>query len=200
MGFSRSQFGGFNVPPGGKVWGDPRHTAILAAAHYAAEKHANQKRKGAAGEPYINHLIEVAHLVSTVQEEPDVNLIIAALLHDVIEDAGVTEAHLSDEFGQDVTNLVVEMTDDKSLPKQERKRLQIVHAPELSVRAQIIKLADKISNLRSLLASPPVDWNGERRTEYVEWATCVVDALTAPNPLLKAEFENTVRKFDEGDR
>lgn len=168
--------------------------AILSAADYAAQKHANQRRKGTAGEPYINHLIEVGHLVSMAQEEPDANLVIAALLHDTIEDAGVTVAELIERFGQDVANLVLEMTDDKSLPKAERKRLQIEHADKLSVRAQIIKLADKISNLRSILDSPPADWSVERRAEYVKWAIRVVNRLTTPPPLLKMEFDRTVIK------
>ncbi len=98
---------------------------------FAADKHSAQRRKGAAAEPYINHLIEVAHLVSTTLSEPDINLVVAALLHDVIEDAGVTSAELTERFGQDVAALVLEVTDDKSLPKEERKRLQIEHAPKL---------------------------------------------------------------------
>src|SRR5437899_2998444 len=109
---------------------------VLDAARYAAEKHVNQKRKGQSAEPYVNHLIEVAHLVSTVAPEQDTNLVIAALLHDTIEDTGVTALELLERFGMDVADLVVEMTDDKSLPKAERKRLQIEHAPKMSVRAQ----------------------------------------------------------------
>ncbi len=170
---------------------------VLDAARFASERHAAQKRKGAAGEPYINHLIEVAHLVSTAISEPDANLVVAALLHDVIEDAGVTAAELTERFGPDVTALVVEVTDDKSLPKSERKRLQVVNAPKKSVRAQSIKLADKISNVRSMLASPPADWDYRRRREYVDWAKRVVDGLAAPNPILKAEFERTLRQFDQ---
>jgi guanosine-3',5'-bis(diphosphate) 3'-pyrophosphohydrolase len=96
-----------------------------------------------------------------------------------------------------VTALVLEMTNDKSLPKKERKRLQIEHAPKLSVRAQTIKLADKISNLRSILSSPPTHWDYERKRRYFEWAKRVVDGLTAPNPVLKAEFERTFQRFDE---
>jgi (p)ppGpp synthase/HD superfamily hydrolase len=171
--------------------------AILSAAHYAAEKHTNHKRKGAAAEPYLNHVIEVAHLVSSALSEPDANLVIAALLHDVIEDAGVTAAELTERFGQDVADLVLEMTDDKSLAPEERKWLQIENAPKKSVRAQMIKLADKISNLRSILSSPPTDWSLERKREYFMWAKRVVDGLTAPNPALRAEFENAVRRFDE---
>ena len=161
--------------------------AILTAARFAAEKHADQRRKGAAAEPYVNHLLEVAELVSSVQ--PADNLVIAALLHDVIEDAGVTKEEIVQYFGGDVADLVMEVTDDKSLPKPERKRLQIVHAPELSVRAQVIKLADKISNLRSILNSPPADWTVERQREYFHWAKAVVDGLTAPNSTLKREFD-----------
>lgn len=171
--------------------------AILNAASFAAEKHAAQRRKGAAAEPYINHLLEVAHLVSTALSEPDTNLVIAALLHDVIEDSGVTKQELIDGFGIDVADLVAEVTDDKSLPKEERKRLQVAHAPQKSTRAQIIKLADKISNLRSVRNSPPAGWSLERRQEYFRWARQVVDGFTSPNPLLKAEFDRIFRTFPE---
>jgi guanosine-3',5'-bis(diphosphate) 3'-pyrophosphohydrolase len=171
--------------------------SILFAARYAAEKHKDQKRKGTASEPYINHLLEVAQLVSTALSQPDANLIIATLLHDTVEDADVTSTELIKQFGQDVADLVAELTDDKSLPKAERKRLQVEHAAKLSVRAQTIKLADKISNLRSILSSPPADWNLERKRGYFDWAKRVVDGLTAPNPMLKAEFERTFLRFDE---
>jgi (p)ppGpp synthase/HD superfamily hydrolase len=170
--------------------------AILHAANFAAQKHAAQKRKGAAAEPYINHLLEVAALVSTAISEPDTNLIIAALLHDVIEDCGVTQEEVAAQFGKDVADLVMEVTDDKSLPKVERKRLQVVTAPHKSVRAQVLKLADKISNLRAILSSPPADWTVQRKREYFEWAKKVVDSLPAPNPALKAEFERVYRAID----
>jgi guanosine-3',5'-bis(diphosphate) 3'-pyrophosphohydrolase len=170
--------------------------AILSAAHFAAEKHADQKRKGKAGEPYINHLLEVAQLISSAFPEPDTNLVIAALLHDTIEDAGVTKDELVERFGSDVAELVSEVTDDKSLPKAERKRLQVENAPKKSERAQAIKLADKISNLRAILSSPPADWDLKRKQEYFAWAKRVVDGLTAPNPALKTEFEKTYKRFD----
>jgi guanosine-3',5'-bis(diphosphate) 3'-pyrophosphohydrolase len=168
---------------------------ILDAALFAAERHAGHRRKG--GEPYINHLIEVAHLVSTAIPAPDTNVVMAAFLHDSIEDVGVTKQELSERFGSDVADLVVEMTDDKALPKQQRKQLQIDHAPHISARAQTIKLADKISNLRSLLSSPPADWDYQRKQQYFEWAKRVVDALSAPDPILKAEFERTYQRFQE---
>ncbi len=171
--------------------------SILEAAHYAAEKHANQRRKGAAAEPYVNHLIDVARMVSSAISEPDPNLIIAALLHDSVEDAGVTPAELAERFGLDVAGLVMEVTDDKSLPKAERKRLQVQTAPLKSPRAQIIKLADKISNVKSILQSPPADWDYARREQYFAWAKEVVAALSSPNPQLLAEFNRISRDFPQ---
>jgi (p)ppGpp synthase/HD superfamily hydrolase len=169
---------------------------ILAAAQFAAEKHAKQRRKGRAAEPYVNHLIEVAHLVSTALAEPDPNLVIAAFLHDTVEDVGVTGEELKERFGADVAGLVLEVTDDKSLPQDERKQLQVEHAPHLSVRAGAIKLADKISNLRSMIFSPPADWDDERIRDYFAWAKNVVSGLPEPNPVLKAEFDLTVKRFE----
>jgi (p)ppGpp synthase/HD superfamily hydrolase len=180
----------------GPTWSFQAVNEILKAAHFAAEKHSGQRRKGAAAETYINHLLEVAELVSSVLAEPDTSLVTAALLHDTIEDAGVAKEELIQAFGADVAELVVEVTDDKSLPKAERKRLQIVNAPKKSVRAQVIKLADKISNLRAILSSPPADWSAERKREFFDWAKQVVDGLTAPNEMLKEEFERLYRQAE----
>ena len=171
--------------------------SILKAARFASVKHVSQKRKGAAGEPYFNHLIEVAELVSIAIAEPDPNVIAAALLHDTIEDTRTTREELLETFGADIADLVAEVTDDKSLPKAERKRLQIEHAPAISARAQTIKIADKISNLRSIAVTPPEGWDLRRKQEYMAWAKRVVDACTAPNPFLKTEFERT---FEEVQR
>jgi (p)ppGpp synthase/HD superfamily hydrolase len=162
---------------------------ILAAARFAAEKHAGQKRKGLAKEPYVNHLIEVAELIAASSEKLDTNLVMAGLLHDTIEDTDTTALDLEQRFGGDVTRLVLEATDDKSLPKETRKALQIESAPHKSPRAQTLKLADKISNLRSLLASPPAEWNPDRKRQYGEWARQVVQGFTAPNGILKALFD-----------
>src|SRR5437764_7298937 len=168
----------------------------LAAAQFAAEKHAEEKRKGVSGEPYINHLIEVAGLIARIQPV-DENLIMAALLHDTIEDTGTTAAELEAKFGHDVASLVLEVTDDKSLPKETRKRLQIETAPKKSVRAQMLKLADKISNLRSIIERPPADWDLERKRQYFEWAKQVVGGLSSPDPVLKAEFDRIYARFNE---
>jgi (p)ppGpp synthase/HD superfamily hydrolase len=170
---------------------------ILAAAHFAAEKHAGQKRKGLAKEPYINHLIEVAELIVTASETLDTNLVMAGLLHDTIEDTDTTAHDLEERFGSDVTGLVLEATDDKSLPKETRKALQIETAPHKSFRAQTLKLADKISNLRSLLASPPAEWSSDRKRQYGEWARQVVQGFTQPNGVLKAQFERAYAELAE---
>ena len=171
--------------------------AVLSAASFAAKKHSAQRRKGDAAEPYVNHVLEVAQLVSGALPEPDINLVVAALLHDVIEDTDTSRQELEERFGRDVAALVAELTDDKSLPKAERKRLQIVNAPKKSARAQMIKIADKISNLRSIMASPPLDWDYRRKKEYFAWAKEVVDGLTEPNQILKEKFEKVVKAFDE---
>ncbi len=170
---------------------------ILKAARFASVKHVSQKRKGIAAEPYLNHLIEVAELVSMAITEPDSNVIAAAFLHDTIEDTKTSREELTEAFGADIAGLVGEVTDDKSLPKAERKRLQIDHAPGLSARAQTIKIADKISNLRGILFTPPEDWDLRRKQEYFAWARRVVDACAAPNPFLKTEFARTFEQVQK---
>jgi (p)ppGpp synthase/HD superfamily hydrolase len=163
---------------------------ILGAAQFAAEKHAQQKRKGENGEPYFNHLLEVAELIAASSPDLDVELVMAAFLHDTVEDTGVTLQELEQRFGRDVADLVAEVTDDKSLPKETRKQLQVQHTPEKSPRAQTLKLADKVSNLRAIISSPPVGWSVERKRQYFEWAKQVVSGIASPNEFLKSEFDN----------
>jgi (p)ppGpp synthase/HD superfamily hydrolase len=162
---------------------------VLRAADAAARWHVDQRRKGAAQEPYVTHLLEVASLVAEATAGADPNLIVAALLHDTIEDQGVTREDIAAQFNDDVAGLVVEVTDDKTLPKAERKRLQIEHAPKLTPRAKILKLADKISNLRSVATSPPAHWPMQRRIDYVIWTTKVVQGLRGASGLLEQEFD-----------
>ncbi len=163
---------------------------VLKAAHQAALWHAGQRRKGAKQEPYINHLLEVSQLVANSPEgRGDENVIIAALLHDAIEDQEVTAKTIAEMFNLDVADLVAEVTDDKSLVKEERKRLQIVNAPHKSPRAALIKLADKISNVTAVAEDPPVHWELERRVAYVEWSRAVVRGLPPASPSLLRRFE-----------
>jgi (p)ppGpp synthase/HD superfamily hydrolase len=170
---------------------------VLHAAETAARWHVHQRRKGEAGEPYINHLLEVALLVAQATHGQDFNLVIAALLHDVIEDCEIPASAIAAEFGADVAGLVAEVTDDKSLPKLERKRLQIDHAAHASPRAKILKLADKISNLRAMQASPPKGWSSERKLDYVAWARQVVAGLRGTDAGLEAEFDRTATTAEQ---
>lgn len=162
---------------------------MAKAIDFAAREHSPQRRKGAAAEPYVNHLAEVAALVAEATQGADANLVIAAYLHDTIEDCEVPYEILLAEFGKDVADLVREVTDDKNLLKTERKRLQVEHARSATPRAKHIKLADKISNLNSILASPPADWSAERKREYFEWAAKVVAGCRGVNPWLEARFD-----------
>jgi (p)ppGpp synthase/HD superfamily hydrolase len=170
---------------------------IMAAARFAAEKHVQQKRKGENGEPYFNHLLEVAELITASNPNLDAQLIMAAFLHDTVEDTGVTLQELEQRFGKDVADLVAEVTDDKSLPKEIRKQLQVEHTPEKSSRAQTLKLADKISNLRAIISSPPVGWSRERKQQYFEWARQVVSGITSPNQFLKSEFDKAYQSISK---
>jgi guanosine-3',5'-bis(diphosphate) 3'-pyrophosphohydrolase len=167
--------------------------AVLRAADAAARWHIHQRRKGAAEEPYINHLLEVAMLVAEATDGKDPELVIAALLHDAIEDQEVPRSVIVRAFGRGIAELVDEVTDDKKLEKQERKRLQIEHAHRKSQRAKILKLADKTSNLRAVAASPPPDWSVKRRLEYVDWARRVSKGLVGVSPWLEAEFEQAAK-------
>jgi len=162
---------------------------ILAAARFAAERHAAQRRKGPSAEPYVNHLLEVAELLARTADHLDTNLIVAALLHDTIEDTGVTREEIAALFGDDVAALVAEVTDDKSLPKETRKALQIENAAKKSPRAQALSAADKTANVRSIATSPPTNWSFERRVQYVRWAGEVVRRYCDLDSRLAAEFK-----------
>lgn len=165
---------------------------VLRAADAAARWHVHQRRKGAAQEPYINHLLEVASLVTDATHGRDPELVIAALLHDAIEDQEVPSELIAREFGTRVAALVEEVTDNKSLDKAERKRLQIEHAPKKSAAAKIIKLADKTSNLRAIALSPSPDWSVKRRLDYISWAKKVVNGLRGACPWLEEQFDRAV--------
>jgi (p)ppGpp synthase/HD superfamily hydrolase len=168
--------------------------AVLRAADTAARWHVHQRRKGIAQEPYINHLLEVASLITEATGGTDPNLVIAALLHDAIEDQGVTSEMLTHEFGQSVADIVAEVTDDKSLPKDERKRRQVENAGKRSREAKLIKLADKTSNLRTIASSPAADWSVERRFEYVTWAKAVVTGLRGTSLWLEQQFDEAAAR------
>ena len=164
---------------------------LTRALVYAAEAHANQRRKGAAQEPYINHLIEVLDLVARATGGADEELLTAALLHDVVEDTPVTAEELAAAFGERVARIVTENSDDMTLPKDERRRQRIAAMPHKSVEARIVKTADVISNLRAIAASPPAGWAMDRRLGYLEGCRQLIDAGRGANAVIEALFDET---------
>lgn len=166
---------------------------LIKAISFAAEKHRNQRRKDAEASPYINHPIALANVLANEAGIEDEKVLVAAVLHDTIEDTETTDRELASLFGEEVTAIVLEVTDDKALSKAERKRLQIEHAPTISRRAKLIKLSDKICNVRDMAASPPAQWSIERRQEYFDWAKAVVDGLRGAHPTLERLFDEAFR-------
>jgi guanosine-3',5'-bis(diphosphate) 3'-pyrophosphohydrolase len=162
---------------------------ILDALQFAAEKHRDQRRKNLEASPYINHPIDLARLLWHEGRVHDPAVIAAALLHDTIEDTDTTGDEIRARFGEKVAAIVEEVTDDKSLDKPQRKRLQVKHAPQLSREAKLVKLADKISNLRDIAASPPLTWTYSRQRDYFDWAREVVDGVRGVHPRLEKLFD-----------
>ncbi len=162
---------------------------LLKALAFAAHKHRDQRRKDADASPYINHPIALADVLVNEGGVDDIEVICAALLHDTVEDTATTPEELANAFGAHIARIVAEVTDDKRLPKAERKRLQIEHAPHISSEAKLVKLADKICNLRDVAERPPAGWDMQRRREYFEWAKRVIDGLRGTHPRLEAAFD-----------
>ena len=147
---------------------------VTRAMDFAARAHCQHRRKGKAAEPYINHLTEVADLVGEATDFADPIVIAAGLLHDTLEDCPHINAEmLTQNFGPEVTEIVIECTDDMSLSRLERKAAQIAHVSHLSPQAKLVKLADKISNLRAIHRTPPTGWSRERKTEYLEFGQAI---------------------------
>lgn len=170
---------------------------FVQAVGFSAHKHRNQRRKDVDATPYINHPIALADVLANEGGEYDVVVLCAAVLHDTIEDTETTVEELQAKFGDEVAAVVMEVTDDKSLDKATRKQLQIEHAPHVSQRAKLVKLADKICNLRDILASPPTGWSPDRQAKYFEWAAQVVDGVRGVNHRLEEIFDDL---FERGSR
>ena len=162
---------------------------LLKALHFSATKHRDQRRKDVPQSPYINHPIAVAQTLWEIGGVRDGATLAAAILHDTIEDTATTREEIQGQFGAEILSLVLEVTDDKALPKMERKRLQIEHAPHISTGAKQIKLADKICNLHDILQSPPAFWDLQRRQQYLLWTEQVVAGLRGVNPALEREYD-----------
>jgi len=168
-------------------------SGVLRALHFAADKHRDQRRKGAEASPYINHLIEAAELLSGIGGVSDLSTLQAATLHDTLEDTTTTPEELDKIFGPEVRRIVEEVSDDQSLTSAERKQKQIDHAPHLSTRAKMVKIADKIANIRSMVETPPTKWSLERKREYLNWSERVVAGCRGSNEALERLFDDRVK-------
>jgi guanosine-3',5'-bis(diphosphate) 3'-pyrophosphohydrolase len=167
---------------------------LFRALAFAAHKHRDQRRKDAEASPYINHPIALAEVLAREGGVTDAEVLAAALLHDTIEDTDTSFEELEGEFGGRIAGMVAEVTDDKNLEKSERKRLQIEHAAGISPGAKLVKLADKICNLRDVADRPPAQWDLRRRQEYFEWAKKVIDQLRGAHSELEAAFDAAYRR------
>jgi guanosine-3',5'-bis(diphosphate) 3'-pyrophosphohydrolase len=176
------------------VSADREFALLFRALAFAAHKHRDQRRKDAQASPYINHPIALAEVLAREGGVTDIEVLAAALLHDTIEDTDTSLEELRAEFGERIAGMVAEVTDDKELPKAERKRLQIEHAAGISDGAKLVKLADKICNLRDVADRPPAGWDLQRRQEYFEWARQVIDRLRGAHPALEAAFDGAYRR------
>ena len=173
---------------------------IIKALEFAARKHRDQRRKDAEASPYINHPIALASVLANEAGVTDVEVICGALLHDTIEDTETTPEELAAAFGPNIRDIVMEVTDDKRLASAERKRLQIEHAAQASPKARLVKLADKICNLRDIASSPPAHWSEERKCAYFDWARAVVDQIRGTHVTLEALFDAACVNRPKEDR
>lgn len=170
---------------------------LVRALHYATEQHRNQRRKDEDATPYINHPISLLHILNVEAGIEDNDILIAALLHDVIEDcSGPHQMHIElrrqeirEQFGETVLSYVEAVTDDKALPKAERKQAQVDHAAHIPFGAKLVKIADKTANLRDIANNPPANWSPERKTEYFAWAKQVVDVVRGSHAGLEGLFD-----------
>jgi len=170
---------------------------LLRALEFSADKHRNKRRKGSDRSPYINHPIEVASILANIGGVSNMSVLAAAILHDTIEDTETSPEEVEKAFGEEICSLVKEVTDDKRLSRVKRKLLQVKHAPQLSHAAKLIKIADKISNIKEVTDNPPLRWSVKRRCEYVDWAERVVAGCRGVNQGLETCFDEVSRRARE---
>jgi len=174
---------------------DSTAAPLLKAIHFAAKKHRNQRRKNVAKTPYINHPIEVAHILMFEGDVEDPAVLVAAVLHDTVEDTETTFAEIQQQFGKEVRDIVADVTDEAGLSFKERKAMQIEKAPNISDKAKLVKLADKISNLRDIISDPPENWGIARQESYFQWSEKVIDGLRGIHPDLEAVYDQVNASF-----
>jgi guanosine-3',5'-bis(diphosphate) 3'-pyrophosphohydrolase len=173
---------------------------FLKALHFAADKHRDQRRKDESASPYINHPIYVAQILTDIGGIDDVEVLCGAILHDTVEDTETSMNDIELAFGLRIARIVEEVTDDKLLPKQARKKAQIDHARHISREGALVKVADKIANIRDIASNPPNDWSMQRRKEYLDWAEKVVSRCKPESPELVSYFTESLAGAREGLR
>jgi (p)ppGpp synthase/HD superfamily hydrolase len=173
---------------------DPAIQGLLKALAFAAARHRDQRRKGAGAPPFINHSIEVAEIIARVAGVTDPITLQAAVLHDTLEDTETRADEIEAEFGPEVAAVVLEVTDDRRLSREERRRRQEADAAGLSTAAKLIRVADKVANVRAIAHAPPVDWSTERRLDYVRWSQRVVTGCRGCSPDLEAYYDDAARE------
>lgn len=176
---------------------------LLKSVDFAARAHRDQRRKGPAKEPYINHPIEVSRLIVECEPDIEIDILCAAVLHDVIEDCGATRDEIAACFNDCVADIVLEVSDDKQLPRDERKAKQIEGAPHLSAGAKLVRLADKVANVGAMLTDTPIGWDEEQILAYVDWAEAVVAPCREASGGLSDRFDaiaRDVRGFHEDQK
>ena len=173
------------------------HGKLIQALAFASSKHRDQRRKDVCASPYINHPIQLVDVLCNEAGIEDINVLTCAILHDTVEDTETTAEELTQHFGQQICDIVLEVSDDANLCKKDRKQEQINHAAMLSDEAKLVKLADKICNLRDVADNPPAGWGIERRQEYFDWALAVIDGLRGIHPGLEAIFDQAYARRPE---
>ncbi|HOE70792.1 MAG TPA: HD domain-containing protein [Brevefilum sp.] len=167
---------------------------IFQAIIFATRKHNGQVRKGELAAPYIIHPLAVAREIFTTGQVDDPQVLVAAILHDTIEDTDTKPEEICALFGEEVLNIVLEVSDDKLLDKMCRKQRQVINAPHLSYLARIVKLADKLVNCRDILYFPPYKWPLTRRQEYIQWSADVIAQIRGTNANLETAFDELLIK------
>ncbi len=177
-----------------------RHALFLKAIAFAADKHRHQRRKDPEASPYINHPIELANVLLHEARVTDTTVLIVAILHDTLEDTETTPDELAAAFGGEIRDIVLEVTDNKKLKKRKRKELQVKHGPHLTRKARLVKLADKICNLRDVAVNPPARWPLKRQIEYFDWAKSVIDGMRGTHARLETLFDEVYEQRPHAER
>lgn len=178
----------------------PELLPLLDALAFSADRHRHQRRKGGSASPYINHPIEVARIITAEAHVTAVPVLMAAILHDTIEDTATSHAELVERFGPEVADMVLEVSDDPALPKAEQRRRQETTAADLSYGARLIRIADKLSNIRDLLTDPPPTWSPGLKRDYLVWTRRVVDRCRGTNEALEHAYDTAFAQVSEGLR